>query len=64
VPVPPQTRASDVGRTAPGRDALDRSSPLGYRAPVRAIRRFIVRPVLPASLQALADSMEYALMKK
>jgi starch phosphorylase len=34
---------------------LDRSSLLGYRAPVRAIRRFIVRPVLPAPLEALGE---------
>ena len=37
------------------RHALDRSSPLGYRAPVRAIRRFIVRPVLPPQLEALGE---------
>jgi starch phosphorylase len=34
---------------------LDRSSRLGYRIWVRAIRRFTVRPVLPAPLQALGE---------
>ena len=28
---------------------------MGYRLPVRAIRRFTVRPVLPEPLAALAD---------
>jgi starch phosphorylase len=34
---------------------LDRSTRLGYRSPVRAIRRFTVRPVLPEPLQALGE---------
>lgn len=34
---------------------MDRSNRLRYRAGVRAIRRFTVRPVLPASLSRLGD---------
>jgi starch phosphorylase len=34
---------------------LERSTVLRYRAVVRAIRRFVVRPVLPAPLQALGE---------
>jgi len=34
---------------------LDRSSPLRYRALVRAIRRFTVRPVLPEALAPLGE---------